>query len=330
MTLFFAQVFVELANNLDRITLPWADRPLDLTGGPNGIAGLDPVTLFGFRFSHISHYFYLLLALLVLLVIALHNLDHSRTGRAWKSLREDTLAARLMTVPANRLKLMAYMFGAATAGLAGSVFAAVQVGAFPQNFEVTLLITVYAALILGGAGSIPGAIAGAIVIGAVPEILRSPDAARWLFYGAVVVGLIAVVRPWLRLAALLAGVVVLGAVVRVVVTAVWDDVVATGGGDALLSRLLDGWLVVLQRNQDVMGNYAFLLLMIAILGSTQLAGWPRIAALIPTVYLGAFVWENRLVLNPSITRQMLFGAVLVVMMTARPQGLLGKPRVEIP
>ena len=58
-----------------------------------------------------------------------------------------------MTIPVNRLKLLAFMFGAATAGLTGSIFAAVQIGVFPQNFELALLITVYAMVILGGAAA---------------------------------------------------------------------------------------------------------------------------------------------------------------------------------
>jgi ABC-type branched-subunit amino acid transport system permease subunit len=50
---------------------------------------------------------------------------------------------------------------------------------------------------------------------------------------------------------------------------------------------------------------------------------------VPTVYLADFVWENRLVFQPSITRQLLFGAILIVLMVVRPHGLLGKPRVEV-
>src|SRR6184192_988465 len=90
--------------------------------------------------------------------------DQSRTGRAWKSLREDPLAAELMGMPVNRLKLFAFAFGACVAGVTGTVDAAINTGVFPTNYDVPLLITIYAMLILGGSGSISGAILGAIVI----------------------------------------------------------------------------------------------------------------------------------------------------------------------
>jgi len=66
-----------------------------------------------------------------------------------------------------------------------------------------------------------------------------------------------------------------------------------------------------------------------VLGLTLLRGRRRLAALVPVLYLAAFVWENRLVDEPSITRILLLGALLVVLMNARPQGLLGTSRVEI-
>ena len=62
---------------------------------------------------------------------------------------------------------------------------------------------------------------------------------------------------------------------------------------------------------------------------TMLSGWWRWAATIPTLYLTTFVWENRLVVEPSITRLILVGVILIVLMNARPQGLLGTSRVEI-
>ena len=103
-------------------------------------------------------------------------------------------------MPVNRLKLLAFMFGAAMAGLTGTIFAAVQLGVFPQNFDLPLLITVYAMVILGGAGSIPGVVIGAITINVSLELLREPANARFLFYVAIVLGLVALVRPWQRLA----------------------------------------------------------------------------------------------------------------------------------
>ncbi len=92
--------------------------------------------------------------LLVLVMAVLRLLDTSRTGRAWRAVSEDPLAAAAMTIPVNRVKLMAFAFGAMVAALAGTIFAAQQISVFPTDFDTPILIIVYAGLILGGAGSI--------------------------------------------------------------------------------------------------------------------------------------------------------------------------------
>ena len=329
-TLFFAQIFVELTLNLDRVNLPWREEPLDLTGGPNGIPGLDPMRIFTIDFHTTKDYYFLLLVLLALVTVGLYYVNESRTGRGWRASREDPLAAELMTTPVNRLKLLAFAMGAAIAGLSGSIFAAVQTGVFPQNFEVVLLIMIYAALILGGAGSISGAILGAIIVASVPEILRTPENARFLFYAAAIAVLVATVRPWQRLAVVVAAVVAFGAIVYQVVALAWPAGVEGELSGGRFSGLLESWMVVPGENQELIGNIAFVLLVAAVLTLTQLRGDARLVLLDPTLYLASFVWENRLINQPSVTRQLLFGAILVAMMTRRPHGLLGTPRVESP
>ena len=94
-------------------------------GGPNGIFALDPITA-STPDPTPTGYFYVLLALLVLSMAVLHMLDTSRMGRAWRAVREDPLAASAMTIPVNRVKLMAFMIGAMIAAMAGAVFAAQQ------------------------------------------------------------------------------------------------------------------------------------------------------------------------------------------------------------
>ena len=79
----------------------------------------------------------------------------------------------------------------------------------------------------------------------------------------------------------------------------------------------------------MIANVCFVLLILAILLLTIVQGWWRWLALIPTLYLAAFVWDNRLVVEPSVTRLILIGVILIVLMNARPQGLLGTSRVEI-
>jgi ABC-type branched-subunit amino acid transport system permease subunit len=318
-------VFVEIVRNYSR--LPGVET--DITGGPNGITGVDPLSLFGFQFNTFSRNFYLLVALLGLLIVGLHHINDSRTGRAWRALREDTLAAEHMTTPVNRLKMLAFAVGAAIAGLSGAIFAAVQVGVFPNNFLLVFLITVYAALILGGLGSIPGAIIGAIAVAFTPEILRSPGAAGWLFYIGVLALLLVILKQRARLAAVIAGVVAFGYLLRMAALNIWDETILGTANDTLTGGILDGWLLILGEHQDVVTNYAFVLVIVGVLGVIITKGWWRVAIFIPTIYLAVFVWENKLALQPSVTRQLLFGGVLMVMMAVRPQGLLGTRRVEI-
>lgn len=325
MTLFFAQIFVEIVRNYSR--LPGVTT--DITGGPNGITGVDPWVLFGFEFNTFNRYFYLLLAVLALLVVGLHNIDNSRTGRAWRALREDTLAAEHMTTPVNRLKMLAFAVGAAIAGLSGTIFTAVQVGVFPNNFLLVFLITVYAALILGGLGSIPGVIVGAIAVAFTPEILRNPSAASWLFYAGLLILLLGVMKRRARLAAVIAGVFAFGLVLRLAVLGIWGESILGTPNDTMTGRLLDGWLLILGEHKDLVANYAFVLAVVGVLAVIVSKGWWKLAAFVPTIYLAMFVWENKLALQPSVTRQLLFGGVLMVMMAVRPQGFLGIRRVEI-
>lgn len=326
MTLFFAQVFIEIITNYSR--LPGVET--DLTGGPNGITGVRPWELFGFSFNTFNRNFYLLLVLLALVIVVLQNTNQSRTGRAWRALREDTLAAAHMTTPVNRLKMLAFAVGAAVAGLTGTVLAPVQVGVFPNNFQLLFLITIYTAVVLGGLGSIPGMVLGALVVAFTPELLRNPTLAGWLFYiGLVVLVVRLLERNWRRIAAVLAGVLAFGFVVRIAALAIWDETILGIANDTTLSRLLDGWVLILGPAQDVASNYAFVLAVAGTLAAIASSGLRRALFLIPTVYLAVFVWENKLALEPSITRQLLFGGVLVVMMAVRPQGFLGTRRVEI-
>jgi branched-chain amino acid transport system permease protein len=321
VTLFFSQIFLELALNVDRLGI-------DLTGGPNGIAGVDPFTVLGFEFSSPTSYFYLLLALLALIVAILFLIDGSRTGRAWRAVRDDPVAAEIMTVPIKRLKLMAFATGAAVAGLAGSLFASFQLGVYPLNFQVQFLIVIYAALILGGTGSLSGAIAGGIVVTMVLDVLRDPNEASIAFYGVIAITLIAKVRPWKKLAAIVIATGLLGFAIHIVASAIsssWVDgeVQSTG----TLASVIQSW-VVLPSDPEQIGNWAFCALVVGVLVLVRLKGRAQTIMLVPMLYLAAFVWENRLVAEPSITRQLLLGSLLIVMMISRPQGLLGTPRVE--
>ena len=333
VTLFFLQAFQVIAVNGNAVSFLGFTGHTDLTGGPNGIPGLDPFRLFGLRIESQRGFFYLVLCGALIVLAMLYLAIHSRTGRAWQALREDPLAAELMGMPVNRLKLLAFAFGAGVAGLTGTIHASFIGAVFADNYDVPVLITVYAMLILGGAGSLRGAVVGAIVINVSLEVLRSANHSRWLFLSLILITVVAKVRPWPKLAAVLGGTVGIGYAVHGIVAAAWPSGTEgeAAGGDAV-ARAVQSWVIHPAHSTTEIGNYAFVALIIAVLGLTLVRGWKLALALPPVIYLAAFVWENRLTATfeqQAATRFLVLGALLIVLMAWRPQGLFGTARVEI-
>ena len=235
----------------------------------------------------------------------------------------------MMGTPVNWLKLMAFSFGAAVAALTGTIFASLNAGVFPNTFQFPLLITVYAMVILGGAGSMAGVVLGAVIVNVLLEVLREPGDARYVFYVVVLAGLVAVLRLSVRLAIVLGGTIMLGVAIHVIASAASDRAVAgstVGGG--WLTGVVERW-VVLPSTLGAWAPISYVTLVAAVLLLTTLRDWWRIAVLVPTLYLAAFVWENVMLAKPEPTRYILLGAILVTLMVARPEGLLGEKRVEI-
>ena len=330
VTLFFQLIFFTITTNGD------SAFGQDLTGGPNGILNVDPLSFFGRELVVQNEgifnvaYLYVALAFFVVVYVALRFVNDSRTGRAWRSLREDPLAAELMGMPVNSLKLLAFAFGAAVAALTGSIFASLNASVFPQTFAFALLITIYTMVILGGAGSQAGVVVGAILISVMLEILREPDDSRMLFYAVVFLSLVAVFRFSLKLAVVLGGTAALGlAVHRIVKSIDGTWVSGTVGEPGRVAGWASDWVVVPTQLASWIPAVSYISLIALLLVLTLLQGWLRIALLVPTLYLGAFVWENVMLLNPEPTRYIVLGAMLIALMIVRPTGLLGERRVEI-
>jgi branched-chain amino acid transport system permease protein len=319
VTLFLGQAFADAVNNVDTGTL----------GGVNGLFNLDG--LHGFSGTVQTPRGLYIVALIVCAALAgiLHLLDTSRTGRAWRALQDDALAARAMTMPVKKLKVMAYSFGGAVGALGGALFAAQQQSVFPTNFTETILILIFACLVLGGAGSIAGAILGGVLVQAMEFLLASPKDSAYLFYGLIVVALVWKVRPWRYLAAVVAGTVVLGLVAHAIVGAISSSATAgSAGSTGWIGSVVSHWVIV-PSNAATYGNVLFVVIIGCVIALMRLQGARRLALVAVTVYVGACCWESRLVVNPAITTQIMIGAILVVTMAVRPNGLLGKRRVEI-
>jgi branched-chain amino acid transport system permease protein len=327
MTLFFLELFETVATNGNQIF------GHDITGGSFGISGVYPLGLFGHDLA-VQHegifavsYYYIAIVMFVIVYIALRFVNLSRTGRAWRSQREDTLAAEVMGMPVNWLKLLSFATGAGVAALAGTVSTALSASVYPLNFSPVVMITIYAMVILGGLGSAPGAVLGAILVSVLLQVLQDPGQARALFYLAVIVGVIAVYRFSIRLAIVVAATAVFGFAVHSVAGSFhhsWVD-----GGHGGFSGVLAHWVVVPVQPAPWVGQVAYLLLIVGMLCVTQLHGWLRIVALPPTLYLAGFVWENLMIPNPGPARYIVLGLLLIVLMIVRPNGLLGEKRIEI-
>jgi branched-chain amino acid transport system permease protein len=329
LTLFFGQAFVVFVNNANRISFPFFGH-VDLTGGSNGIANIDPFNFFGFRVDTTTKQYYLLLIAVSLVLILLMFVNESRTGRAWRALREDPLAAEVMSIPVNRLKLMAFVFGAAVAGLTGAIYGTIATAALPGDYDVGLLITIYAIMILGGFGSIMGIVVGAVIVSSVPELLRSSANARPLFYGAILLAIIVKLRPWRLLAFELGGLLAFGFGIHAISAAAYPRLVhGESIGSGPFARALDHWMLF-PKNSVKIADIAYILLVAAIVLYPQLGKIWRAVLLPPLLYLVMFVWENLLLEHiGGATRLILLGALLVALMNIRPQGLFGTATVEI-
>ncbi|MEQ5839547.1 ABC transporter ATP-binding protein [Paraburkholderia acidicola] len=186
VTLGFGEIVRIFMNNLD--------RPVNITNGPQGITGIDPIrvagfnlsqthTLFGFQFTTVYMYYYLFVLCALLVIWVCTRLQHSRIGRAWAAIREDEVAAKAMGINTRNVKLLAFAMGASFGGLSGAMFAGFQGFVSPESFTFWESVVVLACVVLGGMGHIPGVILGAVLLSVFPEFLRSTmgPLQNWIF-----------------------------------------------------------------------------------------------------------------------------------------------------
>jgi branched-chain amino acid transport system permease protein len=184
VTLGFGEIIRVFLNNLD--------HPVNITNGPKGLSQIDSITLFKFdalgipginlaqaidvteewSINSVTLYYYLFLALAVLSVIICHRLEVSRIGRAWMAIREDEIAAKAMGINTRNMKLLAFGMGATFGGVSGVMFAAFQGFVSPESFSLMESVMIVAMVVLGGIGHLPGVILGAVLLSALPEVLR--------------------------------------------------------------------------------------------------------------------------------------------------------------
>ena len=175
VTLGFGEIVRVFMNNLD--------APVNITNGPKGIAGIDEISVFGVNLGKTGHwfglewpkvtnYYFLFLVLVIFAVIICYRLERSRIGRAWMAIREDEVAAKAMGINTRNLKLLAFGMGATFGGVSGVMFASFQGFISPESFSLQESVIIVAMVVLGGIGHLPGVIVGALLLAALPEVLR--------------------------------------------------------------------------------------------------------------------------------------------------------------
>ena len=175
VTLGFGEIIRVFLNNMD--------HPVNITNGPKGISQIDPLSFFGFslgkkltiggfEFASVSLYYYLFLVLVLFSILICHRLELSRVGRAWMAIREDEIAAKAMGINTRNLKLLAFGMGATFGGVSGAMFGSFQGFISPESFSLMEPVMIVAMVVLGGVGYLPGVILGAVLLSALPEVLR--------------------------------------------------------------------------------------------------------------------------------------------------------------
>jgi len=182
ITLGFGEIIQNIVTNLNQ------------TGGPEGISGIAPLSVAGLTITSTAGYFYVFLVLTVLFGWVSYSVRRSRLGRAWLAIREDEDTAQAMGIKVHRFKLYAYMAGSVYGAITGSLYGAAFIAIAPPSFGFNESLLVVMAVAMGGIGSIWGALLGAGVVIASPEVFRQFASARLLVFGLVLV-LIMVLRP---------------------------------------------------------------------------------------------------------------------------------------
>lgn len=183
VTLGFGEILRLVLNNWD-----------SFTKGPNGISGIAPPYFMDMPLARLSHYYYLVLAFVMLTVFVMRRVEDSKAGRAWVAIREDEIASAAMGINTTLYKLYSCAFAAFWAGLAGSLFAAKMRFVSPESFSFMESVLVLCMVIIGGLGSITGVIIGAVVLVFLPEMLREVQMYRMLALGCGLV-FVMVFRP---------------------------------------------------------------------------------------------------------------------------------------
>jgi branched-chain amino acid transport system permease protein len=177
------------------IRIALINNPFGLTGGSNGIVGIDnPAITRHFIIDESMGFYFLIWIVVGLTIMGLLRLQQSRIGRAWNCIREDEVAAEATGINVRAYKLLAFVLGAALAGVAGNIYASKMMVISPHSFTFMESALLFCIVLIGGMGSIPGVLIGAAAISFFPEIFRPFAMYRMLIFGLAMI-LMMIFRP---------------------------------------------------------------------------------------------------------------------------------------
>ena len=160
-----------------------------ITGGSGGL-GLPPVSLAGLAIDTDSRKFYVLLAVAGVMIWLTWNILSSRIGRAWTAVRENELAAASLGLSPARYKIAAFAWSGVVSGVAGALFALLLGRISPESFNLHQLLMQFAIVMIGGLGSVLGAILGAVLLTAAPELLRNVPGIEEIVFSLLLIGVL--------------------------------------------------------------------------------------------------------------------------------------------
>jgi len=167
--------------------MQWVFKSWDaVTNGPNGMR-IPQASLFGFRITNDHDAYYVVLAVAIVTVLVTILLMQSRLGRAFRAVRESEPAALALGVNVRRTKVIAFTLSAVYAGLAGGIFASFSSFIHPDSLGFTTTILVLTMIVVGGLGSIAGAVMGALILGLIQELLRQAPSYQEIIYGVILI-----------------------------------------------------------------------------------------------------------------------------------------------
>ena len=160
-----------------------------LTGGANGIFGIDRPNVFGFIIKTPFHFFYLVYFLIGITVLLFSHLENSKIGRALIYIKEDEIAAEGSGINVAKYKMIAFVIGAIWAGMIGAIFASKMTIISPDSFNFWESVILFTIVLIGGSGNIKGVIFGSFLIIGLPELFRDFASARMLVFGIAMIAM---------------------------------------------------------------------------------------------------------------------------------------------